>query len=165
MPAFAVARRYKSLSGHPAEAAKVAAAIRRWMSAGFAMKHCPNPDCENFTRFGRVGEFVDATLVCSDCGSALALGEATQPEPPSFRELVTIYKAADGIQAHLVRGVLEGEGIPVSIRGEALMGALGELPATMLDVEVQVPPEFASRARELALDCEEAAPEQEAAVS
>ena len=50
------------------------------------------------------------------------------------------------------------EAIPVSIRGEALMGAFGELPATMLDVEVQVPPEFAARARELALRCEGKAP-------
>jgi len=68
-------------------------------------------------------------------------------------------------QAHLVRGVLEGEGIPVSIRGEALMGALGELPTTMLDVEVRVPPEFAFRARELALECERPIPEQGAAIS
>jgi len=129
------------------------------------MKHCPNAECENVTRFGRVSEFVDATLVCSDCGATLVPGEASRPEPPGYRELITVYKAADGIQAHLVRGVLEGEGIPVSIRGEALMGAVGELPATMLDVEVQVPPEYASRARELALECEEPVPERGAAIS
>jgi hypothetical protein len=125
------------------------------------MKHCPNPECDNFARYGRISEFLDAIEVCSDCGTSLAFGEAHQPEPPTYRELVTIYKAADGIHAHLVRGVLEGEGIPVSIRGEALMGALGELPTTMLDVEVQVPPEFAFRARKLALQCEKERPAQE----
>jgi hypothetical protein len=87
-----------------------------------------------------------------DCGAPLAEGEAPAiVESVAFRELVTVYRAADGIQAHLVRSLLEEEGIPVHIQGEALMGAVGELPATMLEVEVQVPPEFAVRARELAL--------------
>jgi hypothetical protein len=118
------------------------------------MKHCPNPDCAHLVRYGRVAEFLDKMGTCSDCGASLEFGEAPQPESPTYRELVTIYRAADGIQAHLVRSVLEQEDIPVSVRGEALMGAVGELPATMLDVEVQVPPEFAARARELALECE-----------
>jgi hypothetical protein len=120
------------------------------------MRHCTNPQCEHLSRFGRTAEFLDTVEVCSDCRAPLALGEVPQAASPplAFRELVGIYKAADAIQAHLVRAVLEGEGIPVVISGEALMGAIGELPATMLDVEVQVPPEFAARARELALRCE-----------
>ena len=120
------------------------------------MKHCPNPDCDHLTRFGRISEFVDTAETCSDCAAPLAPGEAPRLEPPAYRELVTVYKAADGIQAHLIRGLLEEEGIPVFIRGEALMGAIGELPATLLDVEVQVPPEFSERARELALESERA---------
>ena len=67
---------------------------------------------------------------------------------------MTIYRAADGTQAHMIRTALELEEIPVHIAGEALMGAVGELPATMLQVEVQVPPEFAERARKIALQCE-----------
>ena len=122
------------------------------------MKHCPNPECDHLTRYGRVPEYLDTAEACSDCGAPLTLGEAPQPEPPTFRELVTVYKAANGVQAHLVRGVLEAEGIPVSIRGEALMGAIGELPVTLLDVEVRVPPEYAARARELALECEREIP-------
>jgi hypothetical protein len=118
------------------------------------MKHCPNPDCDHLVRYRRVAEFLDKMQTCSDCGAPLEFGEAPQPESPTYRELVTVYKAANGIQAHLVRSVLEQDGIPVSVRGEALMGAIGELPVTMLDVEVQVPPEFAVRARELALECE-----------
>jgi hypothetical protein len=118
------------------------------------MNHCPNPRCGHLTRFGRIAEYLDTVEVCTHCAAQLETGEAPRPEPPAFRELVTIYKAADGIQAHLVKALLEREGIPVSISGEALMGAIGELPATMLDVEVQVPPEFATRARKLALRSE-----------
>ena len=120
------------------------------------MKHCPNPKCEHLVRHGNVAEFLDRMELCSDCGTALVHGDAPalQSQAPSFRELVTVYKAANGVQAHIVKSALEAEGIPVSIRGEALMGAIGELPATMLDVEVRVEPEFAPRARELALECE-----------
>jgi hypothetical protein len=118
------------------------------------MKHCPNPDCESLIRYGTVGEFLDETEVCTDCGTALALGEAPRPEPPVFRELQTIYQAADGTQAHMIRFALEAANIPVHIAGEALMGAVGELPATLLQVEVQVPPEYAEQAREIALQCE-----------
>ena len=124
------------------------------------MKHCTNSECEHLARFGRISEFLDAKETCTDCGAPLAPGEAPQPELPTFRELVTIYKAADGIQAHLIRNALEAEGISVFIRGEALMGAMGELPVTMLDVEVQVSPEFAARARELALRCDRDTPSE-----
>jgi hypothetical protein len=118
------------------------------------MKHCPNTDCENAVLYGTVGEYFDVADVCPDCGTTLAPGEAPRPEPPVFRELETVYKAADGTQAHMIRVALEVEDIPVHIAGEALMGAVGELPATMLQVEVQVPPEFAERARKIALQCE-----------
>jgi hypothetical protein len=126
------------------------------------MKHCPNPECENAVVHGRIGEFLDTADVCPDCGTALSPGEAPRPEPPVFRDLKTIYKAADGTQAHLIRVALESEDIPVHIAGEALMGAVGELPATMLQVEVQVPPEFAQRAREIALQCEKGSESEQA---
>jgi hypothetical protein len=109
-----------------------------------------------------VAEFFDIVDVCADCGTPLVSGEAPRPQPPIFQELETIYQAADGMQAHIVRAALEEEGIPVNISGEALMGAVGELPATMLQVEVQVPPEFAQRAREIALRCEVGRADEEA---
>jgi hypothetical protein len=118
------------------------------------VKHCTNSDCESLVRNGVIAEFLDDVDVCPDCGMPLTHGEAPRPEPPAYQELETIYQAADGIQAHLVKAALEEEGIPVNISGEALMGAVGELPATLLQVEVQVPPEFATRAREIALACE-----------
>ncbi len=62
----------------------------------------------------------------------------------------------------MIRVALEAENIPVHIAGEALMGAVGELPATLLQVEVQVPPEYAEHAREIALQCEKGSPIDEA---
>ena len=39
-----------------------------------------------------------------------------------------VYEAANLIDAHLVRHALEAEGIPVFLRGESLLGGMGELP-------------------------------------
>lgn len=39
-----------------------------------------------------------------------------------------VYDAANLIDAHLVRHALEAEEIPVFLKGEALMGGMGELP-------------------------------------
>jgi hypothetical protein len=49
-----------------------------------------------------------------------------------------VYEAAHLIDAHLVRHALEDAGIPVFVRGEALLGGIGELPACGL-VAVCVP--------------------------
>lgn len=50
----------------------------------------------------------------------------------------TVYEAANIIDAHLVRHALEGLGIPVFLAGEALAGAMGELPLFGV-IRVQVP--------------------------
>lgn len=39
-----------------------------------------------------------------------------------------VYEAASVIDAHLVRHALEDAGIPVFLRGESLVGGMGELP-------------------------------------
>jgi len=39
-----------------------------------------------------------------------------------------VYEAANLIDAHLVRHALEAEEIPVFLRGEQLVGGMGELP-------------------------------------
>lgn len=49
-----------------------------------------------------------------------------------------VYNAANLIDAHLVRHALEQQGIPAFVRGEALVGGIGELPAIGL-VAVAVP--------------------------
>ncbi len=41
-----------------------------------------------------------------------------------------VYTARHPIDAHLVRGLLEAEGIPAEVRGEVLFGARGEIPMT-----------------------------------
>lgn len=41
-----------------------------------------------------------------------------------------VYEAGNIIDAHLVRHALEHAGIPVYIRGEALLGGIGELPVS-----------------------------------
>jgi hypothetical protein len=49
-----------------------------------------------------------------------------------------VYEATNLIDAHLVRHALEDAGIPAFVRGEALLGGVGELPAFGL-VAVCVP--------------------------
>ncbi|GAB3731383.1 DUF2007 domain-containing protein [Luteimonas pelagia] len=49
-----------------------------------------------------------------------------------------VYEAAHLVDAHLVRHALEAAGIPAHVRGEALVGGIGELPAGGL-VAVLVP--------------------------
>lgn len=39
-----------------------------------------------------------------------------------------VYEAGNIIDAHLVRHALEHAGIPAFVRGEALLGGMGELP-------------------------------------
>ena len=120
------------------------------------MRHCPNLECPALLRDGIAAEYLDRVAVCSECASPLAAGGAPVVAPPqrAYRELVTIYRASDATQAHLIRGALEAEGIAVYIKGESLRAAVGELPATVVQVEVQVSPAHAARAREIALQIE-----------
>lgn len=116
-------------------------------------KHCPNPDCAGLARDGVVAEYVDRLPACIDCGTRLAPGLAP-PDPEialEYVDLRTIFIAANPVQGHLLAGVLEAEGIPAHLKGEMLPGAVGELPADVLAMEVQVPIERADRAREIAM--------------
>lgn len=49
-----------------------------------------------------------------------------------------VYEAENIIDAHLVKGLLEQQGIPAFVKGEYLTGAIGDLP-TMGLVAVCVP--------------------------
>ncbi|RPE75501.1 DUF2007 domain-containing protein [Vulcaniibacterium tengchongense] len=66
-----------------------------------------------------------------------------------------VYEAAHLIDAHLVRHALEAEGIPVFLKGEALVGGIGELPVFGM-VQVCVPdaawPEASAAVAALALN-------------
>ena len=117
------------------------------------MKHCPNPDCAGLARDGVVAEFRDTVSRCLDCGAPLAPGErpAAVELATEYVELVTIFIAADFSQGQLVAGAIETAGIPVFLKGEHLVGAVGELPTTVSQLEVQVPIERAEEAREIAM--------------
>ncbi len=60
----------------------------------------------------------------------------------------TVYEAANIIDAHLVRQALEAEGIPAYVRGEALIGGIGELGVYGL-LGVMVPELALPQAREI----------------
>lgn len=59
-----------------------------------------------------------------------------------------VYEAANLIDAHLVRHALEDAGLPVFLRGEALLGGMGELPLFGV-VAVCVPEAALPEAREI----------------
>lgn len=42
--------------------------------------------------------------------------------------LVEVYRAKDGIQAHLLTSALEGAGIRAVVEGDLLEGGMGEIP-------------------------------------
>jgi len=59
-----------------------------------------------------------------------------------------VYEAANLIDAHLVKHALEETGMPVFLRGEALLGGMGELPMFGV-VAVCVPDSAWPEAREI----------------
>ncbi|GAA0789549.1 MULTISPECIES: DUF2007 domain-containing protein [Pseudomonadati] len=61
------------------------------------------------------------------------------------------------LQAHTWKGLLETSGIDVDLRGEALMGGVGELPVDMQTVELWIDPEQLNAAQTLlaSLDVEQ----------
>lgn len=63
----------------------------------------------------------------------------------------TVLHALNSVEANLVKGLLESEGIPSSVLGEFLQGAIGELPATGL-IRVVVNEEDYEQARRIIED-------------
>jgi hypothetical protein len=123
-------------------------------------RHCPNPSCPGLARDGVAPEFVDGVGVCLDCGGSLMAGMAPDdpPEPPDYNDFRTVFIAADVVQAHLLRGLIEAEGIIVYLKGESLRSAIGELPVDVTRLEVQVPVEDRERGRAIAMRFEGPSP-------
>jgi len=119
-------------------------------------KHCPNPECAGLARDGVVAEYEDAIVECLDCGARLVLGPpGAAPEAAlEFRELATVYLAPDPISGQALASALEAQGVPVYLKGAMLVGAVGELPANVQQVEVQVPEERREHALEIVEDFE-----------
>lgn len=75
-----------------------------------------------------------------------------------------IYRAANLIDAHLVKGSLEQEGIHAFVSGEHLTGGVGQLPASDL-VTVMVADHDAEQARSIALEVDAALRDGQLALS
>ncbi|MBL1379034.1 putative signal transducing protein [Zobellella iuensis] len=55
-------------------------------------------------------------------------------------EWIPVYQAANSLEAHTLKGALEVAGIEVCLQGEALSGALGELPMNAVEVTLLIHP-------------------------
>jgi hypothetical protein len=69
----------------------------------------------------------------------------------------TLYEASSAVEAHLLKDLLAQEGVPASIHGEFLQGAMGELPAAGL-VRLMVADEHYAAGRAVIERWEAAAP-------
>ncbi|MFD2177151.1 DUF2007 domain-containing protein [Veronia pacifica] len=65
-----------------------------------------------------------------------------------------IYKAANSLEAHSLKGMLEAIGIKATLKGESLSSAAGELPADVVAVTLWVQANNEVRAREALADYE-----------
>ena len=66
--------------------------------------------------------------------------------------MIAVYRAADPMQAHLLRGLLEAEGIEAAVIGESLFNVRGEAPMTSdtLPIVAVAREEDVERARKVA---------------
>ena len=60
--------------------------------------------------------------------------------------------SANYLEANTIRAMLDSEGIEVFLKGEALAGAMGELPMNVTEIEVFVKPEQFAQAERLLND-------------
>jgi hypothetical protein len=75
--------------------------------------------------------------------------------------MIKVYRARDIMDAHIVKGLLEQQGIRAHVDGQFLHGAMGELP-TMDFVTVSVDDDNAAQARRVIEDYDRAMTEQQA---
>jgi len=73
--------------------------------------------------------------------------------------MVRVYTAQSVTDAHLIKGLLESEGISAFVYGGDLQGGIGELPVMGL-ITVRVPENFVAQARAVIADYEAAEPEK-----
>lgn len=74
---------------------------------------------------------------------------------PKNNEFVRVYRAANSTEGHLIKGMLEHHGMLVRIFGDGLSSGVGELPADVLQVEIQVEQGYRELARRLISEYEE----------
>lgn len=64
-------------------------------------------------------------------------------------ELIVIYTAAGQVEAHLIKSLLEAEGIPVMVSQEGAGAAYGFTLGLLGEAKILVPEKYAGQAREL----------------
>lgn len=64
-------------------------------------------------------------------------------------KMLLVYRAPTGLEAHVVRSVLEQHGVPAEVRNEMLAPLAGGLPLTDVMVEVWIPEAHAEAAEDL----------------
>jgi hypothetical protein len=109
------------------------------------------PECRN--------EYQDGVDRCPECGVALVESLPEEDEGPEesidWRDLETILVTSDTALVPVVRSLLEAEGIPCFVQGEALqdLAGIGRLAsgANMVfgATKIQVPREYVQNARDL----------------
>ena len=72
-------------------------------------------------------------------------------------EMTNVYSASSIMDAYLIKGLLESEGIPAVVVGDSLQGGIGELPVAGL-ITVKVEDGLVSQAARLIADFERAEP-------
>ena len=80
---------------------------------------------------------------------------ATTTGGGSENEPVIVWEAANLMEAYVVKGRLESEGIPALIRGEAVGAIYGLTAGSLAVVKVLVPAPLVDRALTLLLDAED----------
>jgi len=78
-------------------------------------------------------------------------------DPRIVTALINVYSASSVMDAQLIKGLLESEGIPAVVVGALLQGGIGALPVSGL-ITVKVEDGLASRAVRLIADFESAEP-------
>lgn len=66
-----------------------------------------------------------------------------QPEP----DWITVYHAANPVEAELVAGLLRSQGLSAGVKNNSSTGAIGELPADALETAIAVAPQHDKQAR------------------
>ena len=100
------------------------------------------------------GQTVDVADTNSASASSITTGGGSENEP------VVVWQAANTLEAHVVKGRLESEGIPAFVRSEALSAIYGLTAGGLARADVLVPGLLAEQALAILFPEEDAGAEQ-----
>lgn len=91
----------------------------------------------------------DSPTHVTDPGTRSRTGSRTTTGGDLDQEPVVVWEAANPLEAQVVKGRLESEGIPAIIRGEALGNVYGLTVGSLAQTDVLVPGALAEKATEI----------------